>query len=465
MNWIPKIENLNGPVYRLIAEAIESDICSGILQSGTLLPTHRELADIMGLGLGTVTRAYKEAEKKGLIKGDRRRGTIVGPFDKHHSIISELVSTIGEGNGVILLPHGSQPLDIGRILNKMAAKPDIDSLLRFPIISETDNHKRAGAAWLTRLGLEIDYTKILLSVGAHNGIIGALASVADPGDSIVAESLTYNGIIGIADFLHLKILPAEIDKEGILPDAFEFWCKRRPVKALFCIPTLHNPTNANMSLERRKEIVAIAERYGVSIVEDNMLGPMLPDPIPPIKCLAPHRCFLVTSATKILCPGLKIGFVVPPEGSYKVTMDTLRAMTVRIPPLIADVFTYIMNDPKLQHIFETIQTEAKERQKLAENILPEENAVCHPASYSVWIPLPSNWTSHSFTEAALRNGVRVWPANLFTPEPSLAPQAVRYLIGPVANKARLRDELETLKRLICSEPFSIQKQAVGMNSL
>jgi DNA-binding transcriptional MocR family regulator len=181
-----------------------------------------------------------------------------------------------------------------------------------------------------------------------------------------------------------------------------------------------------MSLERRKEIVAIAERYGVPIVEDNMLGPMMPYPIPPIKCLAPHRCFLVSSATKILCPGLKIGFVVPPEGSYKVTMDCLRAMSVRVPPLVADVFTHLINSPDAQRTIDEARHEAGNRQKLAEEILPEENAVCDAASYYVWMPLPSHWTSSSF--------------------------AVRYLIGPVPNKVQLGIELEVLAGLIREEP-------------
>lgn len=451
-SWIPKVEEASGPVYRAIAEAIESDICSGALKSGTLLPTQRELADTMGLGLGTITKAYKEAERKGLIKGDRRRGTIVGPFDKHDSILSEIISTVGDGDEISLLPHGSQPPHLDRIFQKMAKQADLDSLLRFPSVSEKDAHKQAGAAWLARLGFDVNYDQVLLSVGAHNGLVGALASVAGPGDNIVAGSLTYMGLKGISDFLNLNILTAEMDREGILPDAFEFWCSRRPVKALYCIPTVDNPTNATMSLERRNQIVAVAERYGVPIVEDNMLGPMIPEPLPPIKSLAPHRCFLVSSATKVLCPGLKVGFVVPPQGSYKITMDCLRAMTVRVPPLIADLFTELMNSPEAQRVIDAARREARSRQKLAEEILPEPNAVCHPASYYVWMPLPSEWTSSSFADTAFRRGIRVWPADLFAPIPSTVPPAVRYLIGPVPNKAQMSKELEVLAGLIRRGP-------------
>ena len=101
--------------------------------------------------------------------------------------------------------------------------------------------------------------------------------------------------------------------------------------------------------------------------------------------------------------------------------------------------------------------EAQSRQKLAENILPEGHAKCHPASYYVWIPLPPNWTANSFAEIALRRGVRVWPGDLFAPEPSIAARAVRYLIGPIPNRARLMEELEIIAMLIRGKSHSIEK--------
>jgi DNA-binding transcriptional MocR family regulator len=203
-----------------------------------------------------------------------------------------------------------------------------------------------------------------------------------------------------------------------------------------------------MSLERRFEIIEIAERFGVAIVEDNMLGPMLPDPIPPIKALAPHRTFLVSSATKILCPGLKIGFVVPPAGSHKVTQECLRAMTVRVPPLVADVFTRLMHAADLDRNLKAIRKEAQSRQELAKSLLPEEYAACHPASYYVWLSLPRPWSPQAFAEAALKKGIRVWPSDLFTPDISLAARAVRYLIGIPPNKYRLKEEVTFLAKLL-----------------
>ena len=123
-------------------------------------------------------------------------------------------------------------------------------------------------------------------------------------------------------------------------------------------------------------------------------------------------------------------------------------MTVRVPPLLADVFANIVNSPDAQRTIDMARKEAQIRQRFARHILPEDHARCHPASYYVWIPLPPSWTAPSFTKAALGRGVSVWPADMCAPEPTTAARAVRYFIGPIPNKARLMEELEILASLI-----------------
>jgi len=451
--WVPRIESLDGPLYRLIADNIESDICSGALTPGTVLPPQRELADILGVGITTITRAYKEAARKGLIKGDRRCGTVVGPFDKHYSLLAEIESRQKDDYTNVIQPHGSKPASLRKILAGMAKDPRTDHLLSFPAILKTDVMVRAGAAWLARFGMNVDSDELLICPGAHNGIVAALAAVAAPGDYIITESFTYMGIAGIADFLRLRLLPCEMDDEGILPDAFQSLCSRRPVKALYCIPTVHNPTNAHMTLARRQDIIAVAERYGVSVIEDDMLTPIIENPTPLLKHLAPHRCFLVTSPSMILCPGLKVGVVVPPSGSLKITMDNLWAMMVRIPPLLIEIFKRIVDGPQTQSTIDQVRIEARRRQSLAGKILPSEYARCHPASYQVWISLPDYWSSDSFSREAMSRGVQVWPGEMCAVQ-SAPPQdtkAVRYLIGMARNRSQLKLELELIASLLDME--------------
>ncbi|HZI08615.1 MAG TPA: winged helix-turn-helix domain-containing protein, partial [Archangium sp.] len=76
-SWMPELRGRNGPLYRTIADALSEDIDAGRLTPGTRLPTHRELAERVGVTVGTVTRAYAEAEKRGLVSGEVGRGTYV----------------------------------------------------------------------------------------------------------------------------------------------------------------------------------------------------------------------------------------------------------------------------------------------------------------------------------------------------------------------------------------------------
>ena len=83
--WQPKLQPGRQPIYLALTEAIADDITSGTLTEETRLPTHRELADTLGVAIGTITRAYAEAEKRGLIRGEGRRGTFVGESSRRSS--------------------------------------------------------------------------------------------------------------------------------------------------------------------------------------------------------------------------------------------------------------------------------------------------------------------------------------------------------------------------------------------
>lgn len=76
--WHPDIHGDSGPRYIAIADVIERDVKRGRLEPGTRLPTHRELADLLGVTVGTVTRGYAEAARRGLLRGETGRGTYVG---------------------------------------------------------------------------------------------------------------------------------------------------------------------------------------------------------------------------------------------------------------------------------------------------------------------------------------------------------------------------------------------------
>src|SRR6266704_690025 len=92
------------------------------------------------------------------------------------------------------------------------------------------------------------------------------------GDTLATECLTYPGMRALANLLDLRLVGLAMDADGLLPDAFESASRGGAIKAVYTMPTLHNPTTAIMPEERRRAIAQIARQYGVAIVEDDVYG-------------------------------------------------------------------------------------------------------------------------------------------------------------------------------------------------
>jgi DNA-binding transcriptional MocR family regulator len=267
ITWTPQLRNDDNPLYYAIAKAIEEDISTGRLPEGSHLPTHRELALRMGIAIGTVTRAYRVAEQMGLIHGEGRRGTIVGNQTAGKASFSRLIDSVRTVHDTdCCLPFGVDLTDLSSTLRTIAELPNLPGFLQYEKQSDLLTYQEAGSTWFSNLGLSVPAESLVLTWGAHHGMMLALATAVSHGDTIAAEELAYSGLLPIAHFLGLKVIGITIDQEGITPEAFEAACKRDNPRALVCNPTVQNPTNATMTKARRLEILSIAERFDVAII-------------------------------------------------------------------------------------------------------------------------------------------------------------------------------------------------------
>src|SRR6476646_7760316 len=196
--WQPDLQNLKGPDYQRLADAIRRDIEAGRLQPGDRLPPQRDLADTLAMTLGTVTRAYQTAARRGLVAGEVGRGTYV------------LVPPGAEdGDGVLDLSLNAIPPHA--YLSELAARLD-------PPRGGHEDHREAGAEWIARRSVHVSPSQVLITVGAQHGLLIALSAATSPGDAILVEELTYTGVITAARMLGLKPVPVAIDAEGLRPD-------------------------------------------------------------------------------------------------------------------------------------------------------------------------------------------------------------------------------------------------------
>ncbi len=428
--WTPDLTGREGPRYRAIADALADDIAAGRLPARARLPTHRDLAYRLNVSIGSVTRAYAEAERRGLVCGEVGRGTYVREPDRretpeldHFGLLSN-TAEINFAQCLSILRDVDAAL--AETIAELRAAGRLERLLGYGPHAGLTPHRVAACDWLARqerVAASVD--SVLVTVGAHNGLATALSAVVRPGETVAAECLTYHGLKSCAATFGFRLEAIETDAEGLVPAAFEAACRRGPVRALYTIPTIQNPTASILTEGRRHEIVQIARRHGVMIIEDGVFGFLAPEAPPPLQSLAPELVIYVTSLSKSLAAGLRVGFTVVPPPLFSRLEGVLRSFHFAPPTVFSEVAAMWMRDGRADAFAARQREEAAARQRLARARLDPALVRSAPSSQHLWLTLPDGWRREEFVAAAARRGVSVISAGVFAIGQTQAPQAVR----------------------------------------
>lgn len=450
--WTPDIKHSDGPLYRAIADAIATDLAGGTLTAGERLPTQRVLADELDVALTTVTRGYAEAERRGLVSGEVGRGTFVRAGAQGSPLSPDSDAPIDlTPNHLGPWAHAQELADgIARMAGRLPGAGVID----YQPLGGTERQRAAGALWMDRAGLAVRSDDVLVTNGAQHSMAITFATITNPGDTVLTGKLTYSGMKSLAHLLRLKLKGLPMDREGIEPEAFEQACRVGPAKALYCMPTLHNPTGVVMPAARRKEIAAIAAEHGVPIVEDDSYGFLLPDETP-LSAYA-NDVYYLAGTSKSLAPGLRIGFLLPPSSMVDRLKAAISSTTFSVPTLMGDVVAEWIFDGTADRVMSWKRSEVAERQQLARSLLGQYDDVSDPMSQQMWLTLPEPWCTSEFVNQAAMRGVLVSPAEDFIAGRAPPPHAVRVCLGPVADRGRLEEGLRVLAEILSQPPEPCQ---------
>jgi len=459
--WRPDISQSHGPKYLAIVEAIDADIAKGALATGTRLPTHRDLAWTLGVTVGTVSRAYAEAERRGLVAGHVGRGTFVqepsGAMADKQLFVTEDDGPAGPVNFSFNYPvPGEEIAAIGPTLAALSSDPALGALIGYQSHAGLDRHREAGAVWLKRCGLEVDPSRIVITAGAHNAMMVAMTALTRPGGRIVTDELTYPGIQPLAHIFNAKLEPLAMDRDGIRPDALETACRQGEVQMLYTVPTLQNPTNIIMPSGRRAEIAAVARRYTVPILEDDIFGPLTEDTPPPICSLAPELGYYIGSIAKALAPGLRIAYMAGPAQATTELTRAVRVSCWMASPLTAEIAARWICEGTADRILESRRLEGERRRRFALSLFPEAEKDCPKGAMHIWLRLPEPWRSSDFVAEAKRRGVLVTPPEAFVVGRGIPPHAVRICLGPPRTWEQFEKGLRVLAELVRDRPVSAQ---------
>lgn len=461
-DWREGLSGRTGDTYTSLADALEKAIRSGYLTAGSRLPTHRALAKDLGLAVSTVSRAYAEAGRRGLVGGTAGRGTFVKeveltsaglkrdglrpierlylPFMQREDAINlSLNEPMPEGTGERMRPA----------LLKLANSPDLSQLARYQPAHGLPVHRAAGVKWLKHAGLEVSSDDVFVVSGGQTAVMTIFLALARPGDTVLTEELTWPGAISAGRLGGIHLVPVAMDEQGMTPESFERACVERAPRFVYTMPTLHNPTTATAGPERRREIVRIAREHEVMIVEDDAYGFLLNPRSITYRELAPDITVYLSSLSKAISPALRIGYLAVPPQLQRTFRAASRATIGMVSPILLDIATQLIEDGASEEAIKFQTAVAARRQAIATSLLHVEQTT--EASFHLWLRTPPDMPSSSFVAQALSKGVSVTPGDAFAVDTSKDPGGVRLCLCAEPDEARLITALRVIGEILQSD--------------
>lgn len=443
--------------YKTLVKAIAADIEQGSLSDGQRLPPQRQVSDVLGISVQTVTNAYKELERQGRVRCEVGRGSFVSRRT------SEKVATS-------MLDHSEQAVldfSIARIVHthehdrlwqvtcrELSEQPDQPWMRACRPIAGFETHRDAGVRWLKRLGLEVAREDVLLTNGAAHGIFLALASLAGPDDVVLCEGLSDHGVIGSSQVLGFTLKGLEMDRYGIDPEHFEDMCGNERITALVCTPNLNNPTSCLMPVSRRREIAEIARRYGVYLIEDDVYGPLLAgqQKTRPISHYLPELSFYCTSMTKSVLTGLRVGYLAMPKRLALRTESILRVNSWMATPLLGEIASRWIDGGQADELVQLQRQLLANRQALVEAELGDYLQCNHPYSLNAWLKIPEHWEADNLLRELRSRNIALTLPDPFVPPGMPRPRAVRLCVGAECSEAQMRRGLSGVSEVFGQYP-------------
>ena len=443
-HWAQRLRDSSKPAYLLIPELLAEDVSSGRLSPGDRLPPLRELAQGLELNYTTVARGLAEAQKRGQI--DARPGR--GSFVRSAAPAVPLRGGSAAEMTMNLPPEPDDPALLARMAEgcqQMYADPRLLlAHLRYQDFGGSPADRDAGARWLAGVMGPTHPERLLVGPGIHGVLSGLLSLLARPGDTVCVESVSYPGIKALATQLGVKLHALPVDREGPCPQHFEEACKHVRPKALYCNPTMLNPTTVTMSRERREALADIALRYAIPIIEDDAYG-ALPTKAPvTLAELAPELTYHVTGFAKCLGAGLRVAYVhAPTVQATQRLAGALRALTVMAAPPMVSLATQWINDGTASAVVQAIRKETNARQALLLKHLSDWEVWSQPDCFHAWLRLPESLSPNEAAAFWRSRGVAAVASTAFATNTE-PPRAVRLCLGGPSTLSQCEQSLRVV---------------------
>jgi DNA-binding transcriptional MocR family regulator len=293
---------------------------------------------------------------------------------------------------------------------------------------------------------------VMLTHGGQNAI-NLILDICLHGDRpvVLTEDLSFPGFRYAARLARAEVVGVEMDDQGILPDALEAACRRYGPQLLCLTPDTQNPTTARMGEARRMEIVAIARRYDLQIIEDECYAPVVNE-MPALRALAPERVWYTGSLSKTISAALRFGYVVCPtgtgHGARLAAQHSFFALSQPVRAMCLD----LLKSGAADQIRRDVQREMGDRLQIVVNRLGAYDLNWRAGMPFAWLQLPQGWRASTFTRMAEDEGVLVRSADQYAMVHGRAPNAVRLAVVGNIPRQQLEAGVAALASLLPRPP-------------
>jgi GntR family transcriptional regulator / MocR family aminotransferase len=468
------------PLYRQVEAALRSGIEAGTLSPGTRLPATRALARELGVSRITVGNAYAELERDGLVEAFIGSGTVVsavratarahGPREwprwqqqlevndpAHRQDEDDAGATLlGRPNVVSFTGVGDLRLlsmrDLGAAIRDVLRHDGVEALGYGDLGAGQPALRIAVARVLAAQGITASADQILVTSGSQQGLALTCQAVLRPGDPVLVEQPTYDHALRLFAHLRCPVVGVPVGDDGMRVDLVEDLVRRHRPKLIYTVPTFQNPTGTCLPAHRRRELLALARRHDLPLVEDDFAGDLRYDgrTQPAIKALDRHgQVIHLGTFAKLLAPGLRIGYLVADGPVLRRLTAQKRALDLTTSPLLQRAVERFVTVGRYQaHLRRTTRIYRLRRDAMMDGLARELPGcvVRRPTGgLFAWVRLPDGISARILARAAAGAGVVIAPGTRFFIEPNDGDGHIR-LNFATRTEEEIRDGLARLGR-------------------
>lgn len=452
IEWVPNIQTSDIPYYKQIAQAIEEDIQEGRLLHGAKMPPQRVIANYLGINHGTVTKAYKLCEEKGLLKGIIGKGTFVsGSAGLSVDMLVDHDDTNIISLGMALPLYEANDL-IATMIKEVIGTMDYQIGLKYCPAEGHLKHRYIAANWLRQHILPVEGEDLLITSGTQNALSVILVTLFNKGDRLIVDAYTYSGLITLAKYLGIILVPVPMNDDGMDLACLMTTLKRDDCKGIYLMPDCHNPTSIMMSDAKRRAIAEIIKTHKLLLIEDGTCSFLTRNHLKPVTAYVRDQGFYIHGTSKAISPAMRLSYLVAPKAYQGQLINGLNNLTWMASPFTAEIMSLLQATGKYDRIVEKKLAMLTERNQIFDDFFTDmETIPCQVGLFrhlSLKVPIPN------IEEKALTLGLQVFDTKRFQVGIEGGPQAIRVAISSPKTKEALIEGLKTLRQLILTDTGS-----------